>query len=84
MLNYSVAELRISFIDCGGGRRPPLRIINYYQVFDFLFLLFASSPERNPIGRRTQSDRTVDGIQSGGGRNLIGRRTQSDRTADAI
>ena len=73
----------ISFIDCGGGRRPPLRIINCYQVLDFLFLLFASSPERNPIGRRTESDRPADGIRSGGGRNPIGRRTESDRAADA-
>ena len=43
----------------------------------------SSSPERNPIGRRTQSDRTANGIRSDGGRNLIGRRTESDRTADA-
>ena len=33
---------------------------------------------RNPIGRRTQSNRTADAIQSGGGRNLIGRRTEHD------
>ena len=39
---------------------------------------------RNPIGRRTESDRTADGIRSGGGRNLIGRRTESDRAADGI
>ena len=43
-----------------------------------------SDGERNPIGRRTQSDRTADGIRLDGGRNLIGRRTESDRTADAI
>ena len=30
------------------------------------------------IGRRTESDRTADGIQSDGGRNLIGRRTEHD------
>ncbi len=30
---------------------------------------------RNPIGRRTESDWTADGIRSGGGRNPIGRRT---------
>ena len=35
------------------------------------------------VGRRTESDRTADAIQSDGGRNLIGRRTESDRTADA-
>ena len=39
---------------------------------------------RNPIGRRTESDRTADGIRSGGGRNLIGRRTETDWVADGI
>ena len=34
-------------------------------------------------GRRTESDRTADGIRSDGGRNPIGRRTESDQTADA-
>ena len=33
---------------------------------------------RNPIGRRTESDRAADGIRSGGGRNPIGRRTLHD------
>ena len=37
----------------------------------------SSCTERNPIGRRTQSDRTANAIQSDGGRNPIGRRTQS-------
>ena len=32
---------------------------------------------RNPIGRRTESDRAADGIRSGGGRNPIGQRTQT-------
>ena len=32
--------------------------------------------------QRTQTDRTADGIRSGGGRNPIGRRTETDRTAD--
>ena len=32
---------------------------------------------RNPIGRRTESDRAADGIRSGGGRNPIGRRTRT-------
>ena len=36
------------------------------------------------IGQRTESDRTADGIRSGGGRNLIGWRTGSDRVADGI
>ena len=36
-----------------------------------------SATERNLIGRRTESDRTADGIRSDGGRNLIGRRTES-------
>ena len=44
---------------------------------------FSSGGGRNPIGRRTESDRTADGIRSDGGRNPIGRRTESDRTADA-
>ena len=30
------------------------------------------------VGRRTESDRTADGIQSDGGRNPIGRRTEHD------
>ena len=36
------------------------------------------------IGQRTQSDRTADGIQSGGGRNPIGWRTETDRVAGAF
>ena len=36
------------------------------------------------IGRRTESDRTADGIRSDGERNLIGHRTQSNRAADGI
>ena len=43
-----------------------------------------SDGERNPIGRRTESDRTADATRSGGERNLIGRRTETDRTADGI
>jgi hypothetical protein len=35
------------------------------------------------IGRRTESNRTADGIRLGGERNLIGRRTESDWAADA-
>ena len=35
------------------------------------------------VGRRTQSDWTVNGIRSDGVRNLIGRRTESDRAANA-
>ena len=42
-----------------------------------LLEIFSSGTERNPIGRRTESDRD-------GGRNPIGRRTESDRTADGI
>ena len=30
------------------------------------------------VGRRTESDRTADGIRLGGGRNPIGRRTEHD------
>ena len=46
------------------------------RLLDDLLLLLC-------IGRRTESDRTADGIRSGGGRNLVGRRTESDRVADA-
>ena len=37
----------------------------------------SSCTERNPIGRRTQSDRTAGAIRSDTERNPIGRRTQS-------
>ena len=37
----------------------------------------------NAIGRRTQSNRTPDAIQSDTERNPIGRRTQSDQVANA-
>lgn len=37
----------------------------------------SSCTERNPIGRRTQSDQTANAIQSDGGRNPIRRWTQS-------
>ena len=36
------------------------------------------------VGRRTESDRTADGIRSGGGRNLIGRRTVSSRGCSCL
>ena len=36
-----------------------------------------SATERNLIGRRTESDRTANGIRSDGGRNPIGRRTRT-------
>ena len=44
---------------------------------------FSTDGGRNPIGRRTESDRTADGNRSDGERNPIGRRTESDWTADA-
>ena len=50
----------------------------------FASVCWWSDGGRNPIGRRTESDWTANGIRSDGGRNLIGRRTQSNRTADAI
>ena len=37
----------------------------------------SSCTERNPIGRRTQSNQTADAIRSDGERNPIRRRTQS-------
>ena len=43
-----------------------------------LLEIFSSDGGRNLIGRRTESDRTADGIRSGGGRNPIGRRTLPD------
>ena len=39
--------------------------------------LKSSDTERNPIGRRTQSDQTANAIRSDGGRNPIRRRTQT-------
>ena len=41
-----------------------------------------SDSGREPIGRRTEPDRTADGNRSDGGRNPIGQRTQSDWMAD--
>lgn len=38
----------------------------------------SSCTERNPIRRRTQSNRTADAIRSGGERNPIRWRTQHD------
>ena len=38
---------------------------------------FSTDGGRNPIGLRTESDRTADGNRSDGGRNLIGRRTRT-------
>ena len=40
-------------------------------------MLLSSCSERNPIGRRTEPDRTADGIRLDGGRNPIGRRTET-------
>ena len=45
-------------------------------------MLLSSCSERNPIGRRTETDWTADGNRSDGERNPIGRRTESDWTAD--
>ena len=44
----------------------------------------SSCTERNPIGRRTQPNRTANAIQSDGERNPIRRRTQSNQTANAV
>ena len=40
-------------------------------------MLLSSCSERNPIGLRTETDRTADGNQSDGERNPIGRRTET-------
>ena len=45
-------------------------------------MLLSSCSERNPIGWRTETDRTADGNRSDGGRKPIGRRTETDWTAD--
>ena len=45
-------------------------------------MLLSSCSERNPIGRRTEPNRTADGNRSDGGRKPIGRRTETDWTAD--
>ncbi len=55
------------------------------QMLCFRFISYKdviSDGGRNPIGRRTETDRTADGIRLDGGRNPIGRRTESDWTAD--
>ena len=44
----------------------------------------SSDSVRNPIGRRTESDRTANGIRLGGERNLIGRRTVSSRGCSCL
>ena len=44
---------------------------------------FSTDGGRKPIGRRTESNRTANGIRSDGGRNPIGRRTETDWTANA-
>ena len=43
---------------------------------------FSTDGGRNPIGQRTESERTADGNRADGERNLIGRRTESNRTAN--
>ena len=43
---------------------------------------FSTDGGRNPIGWRTESDRTANGNRLDGGRKPIGRRTETDRTAD--
>ena len=40
-------------------------------------MLLSSCSERNPIGRRTETNRTADGNRSDGGRKPIGRRTET-------
>ena len=44
---------------------------------------FSTDGGRNPIGLRTETDRTADGIRSDGEREPIGRRTETDRTVNA-
>ena len=42
----------------------------------------AAGGVRNPIGRRTESDWTADGIRLDGERNPIGRRTRTVRKVE--
>ena len=44
----------------------------------------SSDSERNPIGRRTETDRVADGNRLGGGRKPIGWRTESDWVAECL
>ena len=77
-----------------GGLRPPQHQVKYKSsliIIEFAALVAAEAGDLRYYinlssykGRRTESNRTADGIQSDGGRNPIGRRTQSDRTANAI
>ncbi len=77
-----------------GGLRPPQHQVKYKSsliIIEFAALVAAEAGDLRYYinlssykGRRTESNRTADGIQSDGGRNPIGRRTQSNRTADAI
>ena len=77
-----------------GGLRPPQHQVEYKSsliIIEFAALVAAEAGDLRYYinlssykGRRTQSDRAANGIQSDGGRNPIGRRTQSDRTADGI
>ena len=48
-----------------------------HRKFLPLSMLLSSCSERNPIGRRTETDQTADAIRSDGGRKPIGWRTQS-------
>ena len=50
---------------------------NYFSVNAAVAVALSSFTERNPIGHRTQSDRTADAIRSDGGRNPIGRWTRA-------
>ena len=75
-----------------GGLRPPQHQVKYKSsliIIEFAALVAAEAGDLryyinlSPYkGRRTESNRTADGIQSDGGRNPIGRRTESDRAAD--
>ena len=77
-----------------GGLRPPQQQVKYKSsliIIEFAALVAAEAGDLRYYinlssykGRRTESNRTADGIRSDGGRNPIGRRMESDRTANGI
>ena len=77
-----------------GGLRPPQQPMQQTLLLLKMICIRLGAAEAGDLryyinlpsykGRRTESNRTANGIQSDGERNPIGRRTESDRTADAI
>ena len=76
IISHQKSNLFLNFANIKGCRSGTCGVLqrNLRRVHT---LLMASCSERNLIGWRTESDRTADGIWSGGGRNLIGQRTET-------